>query len=384
MSGHAPSGLAAAPQLQWGSHLTQFFGEGSELRDILVPYFKAGLENNERCFWVTGTEFTADQARSALRAAVPDLDIRERGKQIEITNAGDWYAPGAKLRPRDIVADLLQRENNAFDVGYAGLRTSGNCAWVSQEQWADFQDYEALVQDNVRSRRMICMCNYCTDQMQDGRHMDVMAVHDMVIPGAKRPSKLPRLAASVIAQEMQHRVNNTLMSVLAIMNASFRQSATMEHFKANFTARIAALSKTHAMLTSGEQSSISFVDLLGSELDMFTDGDKARVQMSGTDFTLSERVAVPVAMAIHELATNAAKYGALSRDDGKLSVGWELSQDVAHLDWRELNVPVPQHRTRVGFGTRLLKKILPAQIGAQFAIEYQTDGVRASLSFPVR
>jgi hypothetical protein len=95
----SPSGLQTVPHLQWGSHLAHFFGSGHELRDVLVPYFKAGLENKERCLWVTGRAFTAEQARSALRAAVPDLDKRERDKQIEIANSDEWYAAGQKLRP---------------------------------------------------------------------------------------------------------------------------------------------------------------------------------------------------------------------------------------------------------------------------------------------
>ena len=92
MQSWSSSGLATVPHLQWGSHLAHFFESGEELRDVLVPYFKAGLENNERCLWVTGKAFNANEARSALRAAVPDLDKRERDQQIEIANGEEWYA----------------------------------------------------------------------------------------------------------------------------------------------------------------------------------------------------------------------------------------------------------------------------------------------------
>jgi PAS domain-containing protein len=152
---------------------------------VLVPYFKAGLENNERCLWVTGQAFNAEQARSSLRAAVPDLDKRERDQQIEIANGGEWYAPGEKLRPDDLVSGLVQREQDTLGLGYAGLRTNGNCAWVSQDQWADFQEYESLVQKAVRGRRMICMCSYCVDQL-DGAHLEVMERHDLTVPSALR------------------------------------------------------------------------------------------------------------------------------------------------------------------------------------------------------
>src|ERR1700679_4070530 len=106
----SPSGLPNVPHLQWGSHTAHFFGSGGELRELLIPYFKAGLENNERCLWVTGQQFNAEEARTTLRAAVPDLDKRERAGQIEIANSQDWYAAGQKLKPQELVEGLLQRE----------------------------------------------------------------------------------------------------------------------------------------------------------------------------------------------------------------------------------------------------------------------------------
>jgi MEDS: MEthanogen/methylotroph, DcmR Sensory domain len=125
----SPSGLETIPHLSWGSHLAHFFGSGDELRELLVPYFKAGLENNEQCLWVTGAAFNAEDARSALRAAVPDLDRRERGKQIEIADGGRWYAAKAKLHAAALVDGLLKREQEALELGYKGLRTHGDCAW---------------------------------------------------------------------------------------------------------------------------------------------------------------------------------------------------------------------------------------------------------------
>ena len=102
MESWSPSGLPTAPQLQWGSHLAHFFASGDDLHDLLVPYFKAGLENNERCLWVTGEAFDADRARSSLRAAVPDFDFRERAGQIAIADGDEWYAAGQKIHPKNL------------------------------------------------------------------------------------------------------------------------------------------------------------------------------------------------------------------------------------------------------------------------------------------
>lgn len=210
----SPSGLKTVPHLQWGSHLAHFFTSGSELRNVLVPYFKAGLENNERCLWVTGAALNAEQARSALRAAVPDLDKRERQKQIEIANGEEWYASGEKLRPAELVSGLLHREQEALRQGYAALRTNGNCSWVSAEQWPDFLEYESLVHTAVRSRRMICLCSYCTDQLRDGSQLEIMGRHDLALPSSLRspPPQLSSLdeADARLDAAHEHEVRLTL------------------------------------------------------------------------------------------------------------------------------------------------------------------------------
>jgi PAS domain S-box-containing protein len=190
MEGHSPSGFDAIPHLRWGSHLGQFFESGDDLRDLLVPYFKAGLENNESCLWVAGEAFTAEQARSALRTVVSDLDGREKRGQIEIRDAHEWYDAGAKIEPLDVVTGLLRREEKALALGWQGLRTNGNCAWVQNGQWTAFQEYETLVQQAVRGRRMICMCSYCFDRSQGAEMLDVMERHDFIVPRRSREGEL--------------------------------------------------------------------------------------------------------------------------------------------------------------------------------------------------
>lgn len=127
----APSGIAVLPSLSWGSHIGQFYSVAADLRDVLVPYFRAGLENNELCLWVTDAPFCLDDARAALQAAVPDLDVRERRGQIEIQDTRSFYDPDQPLQSKAIVDGLLQREQKALAAGYRGLRTNGNCGWAN-------------------------------------------------------------------------------------------------------------------------------------------------------------------------------------------------------------------------------------------------------------
>ena len=116
---------------------------------------------------------------------------------------------------------------------------------------------------------------------------------------------------------------------------------------------------------------------------MYADGDEERLALTGPDIVLPERVAVPLGMAIHELATNAAKYGAFSVLGGILSVQWGQSQGNIEIRWRERNVPMAGEATRIGFGSRLLKEIVLRQIGASVHIRYEPDGVDARMSIPV-
>jgi MEDS: MEthanogen/methylotroph, DcmR Sensory domain len=106
MSAYATTGLQTLGEVPWGSHVCQFFSNGSDLRDTLVPYFKAGLENNERCLLVAMEPFNAENARSALRAAVGDFDRRERRKQIEIHDVRAWYNSDTIINGEEIVAGL--------------------------------------------------------------------------------------------------------------------------------------------------------------------------------------------------------------------------------------------------------------------------------------
>lgn len=217
MQQHSPSGLDTVPLLNWGAHLLQVYDGEDDLRDLLVPYFKAGLENNESCLWVTAAPFGANQARSALRAVVADFDKREKRKQIEIRDAREWYAPGEKLRPKDLVARLLQREQDALDHGYQGLRTNANCRWVEPGQRTDFQEYETLVQKAVHGRRMICMCSYCSEQNSGDLFLNLMEHHDFVLPQARRK---PQLGDGEALRQSEARLVDELAAVRELQRIS--------------------------------------------------------------------------------------------------------------------------------------------------------------------
>ena len=191
---------------------------------------------------------------------------------------------------------------------------------------------------------------------------------------------------ALLVRELHHRVKNTLATVQAIMGSTARSCDTIEDFKTALIGRIGSLAKTHVLL-SEEGRAATFADILHSELDAFDDGNGERIKLSGPSVDLPSRLAVSLGMAVHELATNAAKFGALSVYGGKVAVAWTVVIDAErhtlNIDWVESGGPPVTKPVRQGFGARLLDFVLPGQIQAKTTIEYRPDGVRVHCAVPI-
>jgi PAS domain S-box-containing protein len=191
---------------------------------------------------------------------------------------------------------------------------------------------------------------------------------------------------SLLIRELHHRVKNTLATVQAIMGATARSADNIEDFKTALIGRIGSLANTHLLLAE-ESHTVSFSELLRKELGAFDDGNDGRIIVSGPPVALSTRLAVSLGMALHELATNAAKFGALSVAGGKVTVTWRLTIEAERrtleFDWVESDGPPVGPPARQGFGTRLLETVLPGQIHACTKIDYAADGVRVHYTVPL-
>ncbi len=191
---------------------------------------------------------------------------------------------------------------------------------------------------------------------------------------------------ALLVRELHHRVRNTLATVQAIMGSTARTAETVDEFKTALIGRIAALAKTHRLLTD-EAGTVAFGDVLHNELDAFDDGSDGRITLSGPQVFLSSQLAVSLGMAVHELTTNAAKYGALSAVSGKVDVAWSVTiaatRRTLDIDWVESGGPEVVQPARQGFGSRLLEFVLPGQIQAKASIDYLAEGVRMHCSVPL-
>ena len=188
-----------------------------------------------------------------------------------------------------------------------------------------------------------------------------------------------------LTRELNHRVKNSLANVLSIISLTRRRANRLEEFADGLEGRVRALSATHDLLTDSQWGMTALRDVVETELRPYLGDDEHTVDMSGPQVELAPNDALSLGLAIHELATNACKYGAFSQRGGNVSVKWELlDEGTARLVWQESGgPPVSADHTR-GFGTDLLEKIVAHEFSRPIEIEFAPGGVRCVLTIPVR
>lgn len=188
-----------------------------------------------------------------------------------------------------------------------------------------------------------------------------------------------------LTRELNHRVKNTLANVLSIIALTRRRAEDVRDFADSLDGRIRALSATHDLLTKSDWGSTPVRSVVEAELVPYAMDGEHVVKISGPDVELAPNDALSLGLAIHELATNAAKYGALSKAGGQVSVQWKLATpERVRVEWEERGgPPVPQSRGR-GFGTDLIERIVAHELKQPVKLDFDPEGVRCMLTIPVR
>jgi two-component sensor histidine kinase len=185
--------------------------------------------------------------------------------------------------------------------------------------------------------------------------------------------------------ELNHRVKNTLTTVQSIARQTLRHASSPESFQERFEDRLLALSQTHNLLTNENWERGSLRALLRQEL---LPHGAERITLQGTqDVHLAPRAVVPLGMALHELTTNAAKYGALSTEQGLVTVRWSASgsgaSEVLRINWIESDGPAVTPPTKHSFGTRLIERSMTKDLQGSAALEFDPAGLRCVLELPL-
>ncbi len=190
-----------------------------------------------------------------------------------------------------------------------------------------------------------------------------------------------------LMRELTHRSKNLLAVIQAMARQSLTGGITPEEFVKRFTDRLAGLAGSHDLLSSVDWRGASLMDLVRSQLNHYEDLFGTRILLEGDDVLLRPAAAQNVGIALHELSTNAAKYGALSNADGRVTIAWALGGDAdaartLTLTWRETGGPPVVAPTRKGFGTVVMDRVAGRALGGRSGIGFEPGGVVWTLDVP--
>jgi two-component system CheB/CheR fusion protein len=192
----------------------------------------------------------------------------------------------------------------------------------------------------------------------------------------------------LLVDELNHRVKNMLTVVISLATQTLRRSPTLEAFSEAFLGRIHALTAAYSLLSSESWQTVALRDILMEELRPFLAADGSNIAIAGPRVLLEPRAALALGMAVHELTTNAIKFGALSVPDGKVQVSWSVEAGPAGetllLDWVETGGPAVTPPTGHGFGMTLIERGLKQDMAAEILLDFPVTGVSARLRAPLK
>jgi PAS domain S-box-containing protein len=185
---------------------------------------------------------------------------------------------------------------------------------------------------------------------------------------------------ATLAREAEHRAKNILASVQA--TAHLTHADTVEEFKRALNGRIQALANVHSLFAQSRWAGADLRTVAMQELSPYCQGEQGRARIEGTDIMLEPGTAQIVGVCLHELATNAAKYGALSRPQGHVRIAWSrTSVGRVVLSWTETGGPPVTPPSRQGFGTRVMKQMVEGQLKGEMRFDWRREGFACELSF---
>jgi two-component sensor histidine kinase len=419
-----PSGIAAVGDLAWGTHFCQFYEDRSDLAESLVPFFKAGLEANEKCLWVSSEPFGRQDARDLLRAAVPDLEQRERRGQIEVVDFRNWYLRNGALSPEETVEQWLGRAREAVHEGYGGLRLTGNTFWLECDAFDEFADYEAEVNARFSSQPIIALCSYCLGRCRPSDVIEVVRNHQFAVSRRRGAwevmedaslkiarSELERLNADLesrvrertadlqraldekdeLFREVHHRVRNNLQVISSLVRLKLRQTSAAEVRRtfADILGRVDAIALVHDTLYACDELSrvpiARYLEkLCQSLLQLRRERERVALRVDAMEGALGVDQAVALGLVTTELVSNALKHAFPEGRAGQVTVSFRCEEGQCLLVVADDGIGLaPRNRAARPRSGLTLVSSLALQLGA--ALREDSDrGTRFELRFPQR
>jgi PAS domain S-box-containing protein len=183
------TGIGVVGDMPWGTHFCYFYETKEDLLDILIPYFKTGLENNEFCLWIISNSelLTVQEATSALREALPDLDRYLAEQSIEVVSHDEWFIEGDAFDLHRVANRFKEKLDEALARGYDGMRVNGSPAWLYKKDGKELGEFEEEVNKLFPNERMIASCTYPLERSGAAEFLDAARTHQFAI--ARRRGK---------------------------------------------------------------------------------------------------------------------------------------------------------------------------------------------------
>ncbi|HEX8570825.1 MAG TPA: PAS domain S-box protein [Caulobacteraceae bacterium] len=345
--------------------------------------FRDGDFVNTRCFTVDVTD--RRDAEDALREAQQRLSATY---ESVLAGIGEVDRDAHWLRVNEAFCEitgytreeLLQR--SVFELTHPDDVEADRTRWEAQVRGE--LDRYAITKRYVHKDGRVIWVEVTSSTVRDaagGFRYGVRLVHDVT---ERREAEARQ---NLLLEELNHRVKNTLATVQSMAAQTARSCTTADEFRVRFEARLLALSAAHDRLTRNQWEGARMKEIAEEELAHHRAGRRDLVAR-GPDVMLPPRAALSLSMALHELATNAAKYGALSTEGGRVSLTWTVARDGPFperidLLWDETGGPPVAPPDDEGFGSRLLR-VTARELGGEAAADFRPQGLRWTLSFPLR
>jgi signal transduction histidine kinase len=175
------TGIDVVGDMPWGTHFCLFYETKRDLLDTMSSYCKAGLESEEFCLWVVAEPLTIEEAIDALKDVVPDLDRYLEDHSIEIVSARDWYLLGGTFDLKRVTGRWHEKLAHASARGYAGVRVTGDTAWLEKKDWKDFCEYEEGLNEAIANRHLAVLCTYPIATCGAVEVLDVTRTHQFAL-----------------------------------------------------------------------------------------------------------------------------------------------------------------------------------------------------------
>ncbi len=222
--------LQILENLSYGSHFCYLYDNKNDLLDVLVPFFKLGLENNEYCIWVISEDLSKKQVMESLRKEVKNLDSYLSKNQLKLFEYDEWYKNSGVFNASEVIKGWLKHLNNALKKGFKGLRITGDVKLLDMEELESFVEYEIQLNSVIETEKIVCNCTYPIGIYNKFQLLDIASSHQFVLTKTSGELKIINNASRNLAIRETEIIKGRLQKLLNIENLGLLSQGLIHDF----------------------------------------------------------------------------------------------------------------------------------------------------------